>query len=145
VRFLVGRRDLSRLHKFQADPRVHPASYPMSTEGSFPGAKRSERETDHSALTRFEVESDRAIITFLHTSLWRGPLSLLFASCLLRIQFSWIIFHSSSHLSLCPFTFLLSFTLFFKENFSHHSSVRVICLTHSTFILLISATTSKAL
>jgi hypothetical protein len=39
VRFLAGERFFSLLHRIQIGSRVHPASYPMGTDGDFPGGK----------------------------------------------------------------------------------------------------------
>jgi hypothetical protein len=39
VRFPVGERDFSLLRSVQTGSGAHPASYPMATEGSFPGGK----------------------------------------------------------------------------------------------------------
>jgi hypothetical protein len=48
----------------QTGPGVHPASYPMSTGGPFPGLKRPRREADHSLQTSVEVKD-----TWIHTSI----------------------------------------------------------------------------
>jgi hypothetical protein len=39
VRIPVGVGNFSLHHRFQNGSRVHPASYPMGTRGSFPGDK----------------------------------------------------------------------------------------------------------
>jgi hypothetical protein len=46
----------SLFHIVQTGSGVHPTSYPMCTEGSFPGLKRQGRETDHSPATSAEVK-----------------------------------------------------------------------------------------
>jgi hypothetical protein len=47
-------RGKNLLHSVQG---AHPASYTMSTGGSFPGVKRQRREADHSPLTNAEVNN----------------------------------------------------------------------------------------
>jgi hypothetical protein len=42
VRFPAGRRHFSPLHNVQTGPGAHPVSYPMGTEGNFPGGKEAE-------------------------------------------------------------------------------------------------------
>jgi hypothetical protein len=44
---VVGSR-ITLLHVVQTGSGVHPASYPMSTRGSFPRVKRAGREAGHS-------------------------------------------------------------------------------------------------
>jgi hypothetical protein len=56
-------QEFSLLHVVQTGPGVHPASYPMGTGDSFPGAKWKEREVDHSPSTIAEVKR-----TWLYTS-----------------------------------------------------------------------------
>jgi hypothetical protein len=49
-------QEFSLLHVPQADSGVQPASYPMDTEGSFPGVKWPEREGKNSSPTSAEVK-----------------------------------------------------------------------------------------
>jgi hypothetical protein len=44
------------LHIVQTGSGVHPTSYKMDTEGSFPGVKRQGREADHSPPTNAEFK-----------------------------------------------------------------------------------------
>jgi hypothetical protein len=44
------------------------ASYPISTEGHYPGVKRPMREADHSPPTSAEVKNDGAIPPLPHMS-----------------------------------------------------------------------------
>jgi hypothetical protein len=44
------------LHIVQTGSGVHPTSYKMGTEGSFPGVKRQGREADDSPPTSAEVK-----------------------------------------------------------------------------------------
>jgi hypothetical protein len=48
--------EFSLLHVVQTGCGVHPISYPMGTEGSFPGVKRPGREVNHSPPTSAEVK-----------------------------------------------------------------------------------------
>jgi hypothetical protein len=43
-------------HRVQNGSRLHPASYPMGTRGSFPGVKQPRREADHSPPSSAEVK-----------------------------------------------------------------------------------------
>jgi hypothetical protein len=52
---------------------AHPFSYPMGTEGSFPGGvKRQGHETDHSSSSNAEVKNDGPTPPLLHMSSWRS-------------------------------------------------------------------------
>jgi hypothetical protein len=53
---IPGRVNFSLLHIVQTGSGVHPTSYKMGTEGSFPGVKRQGREADHSPPTTAEVK-----------------------------------------------------------------------------------------
>jgi hypothetical protein len=44
----VRGRNFSLRHRFQTCPSAHPASYPFSTRGSYPGGKEAGSESDHS-------------------------------------------------------------------------------------------------
>jgi hypothetical protein len=44
------------LHVVQTGSGAHPASYPVCTGGSFPGAKTARREADHSPPASAEVK-----------------------------------------------------------------------------------------
>jgi hypothetical protein len=56
VRVLVGLRFFC-LHVAQTGSGAHPTSYPMDTEGPFPGVKRSKRKADHLSPTNDEVKN----------------------------------------------------------------------------------------
>jgi hypothetical protein len=47
-------RDSSVLHSVQTGSGAHPASYPMGTEHSSPGLKRSKRELYSSAIREYK-------------------------------------------------------------------------------------------
>jgi hypothetical protein len=47
---------------------AYSASYPMDTEGSFAGVKRSGREADHSPPSSAEAKNSRAMISLHHMS-----------------------------------------------------------------------------
>jgi hypothetical protein len=49
-------KKFSLLHIVQIGSGVHPTSYELGTEGSFPGVKRQGREADHSPPTSAEVK-----------------------------------------------------------------------------------------
>jgi hypothetical protein len=49
-------QEFSLLHVIQTYPGAQPSSYPIRTEGSFPGVKRQGRETDHLPPTSAEVK-----------------------------------------------------------------------------------------
>jgi hypothetical protein len=51
----LWRQELSLLH-IQTGCRIHPVSYPMSTEALSPGVKRPGRAADHSPPTSAEVK-----------------------------------------------------------------------------------------
>jgi hypothetical protein len=68
--FPEGARDFSLLH------RVHPASYPMGTEGSSMGIKRLGHEADHSTPSSAMAKNGEAILPLPHISSWRGANSL---------------------------------------------------------------------
>jgi hypothetical protein len=73
VRFPARAGNLSLHHSVQNGSGAHPASYPMGTRGSFPGAKQPEREADHSPPTSSEVKE--WVELYLHspnTPPWRG-------------------------------------------------------------------------
>jgi hypothetical protein len=57
VRFPEGTENFSTHHRVHTGSGTHPASYPMGTEGSFPGGKASEREADHSPPPSAEVKN----------------------------------------------------------------------------------------
>jgi hypothetical protein len=48
VRIPAGAGNFSHNHRVQTDSRVHLASYPVDTRGSFPGGKAVGGEADHS-------------------------------------------------------------------------------------------------
>jgi hypothetical protein len=50
------RSRISLLRAVQAVSGVHPASYPMVTEGSFPGVERPDCEADHSTPASAQVK-----------------------------------------------------------------------------------------
>jgi hypothetical protein len=56
VRFPAEVGNFSLHHRVQNGPGAHPASYPMSTRGSFPGVKRPGREADRSPPSSAEVK-----------------------------------------------------------------------------------------
>jgi hypothetical protein len=66
--FLGRTRNFSILHSFQTGSGAHPASYPMGTEGSFPGVKRPGREADRSPTSNAEVKNGGAIPALPRTS-----------------------------------------------------------------------------
>jgi hypothetical protein len=72
VRFPAGARDFSLLHSMQTGSGVHPASYPVGTEGSFPGVMRPGREAHHSLPSNAEFKNGGAIPQLPHASSWRG-------------------------------------------------------------------------
>jgi hypothetical protein len=57
VRLPAGAGNFSLHHRSQNGSGAHPASYPMGTRGSFPGAKRLEHEADHSPPSSAEVKN----------------------------------------------------------------------------------------
>jgi hypothetical protein len=57
VTFLVEARYFPLLHSIQADPKIHPPSYPMGIWGFLPGAKRLRREADQSSRPSAEVRN----------------------------------------------------------------------------------------
>jgi hypothetical protein len=57
VRFLAGAGNFSLHHCVQNGSGAHPASYPMSTRGSFPWIKRPGHEADHSPQSSAEVKN----------------------------------------------------------------------------------------
>jgi hypothetical protein len=59
-------KDFSLLYSVQTDSETHPASYPMSTRGSFPGVKRQEREADHLPPSSAEVKKGEPIRPLPH-------------------------------------------------------------------------------
>jgi hypothetical protein len=56
VRFLAGAGNFSLHHHVQNGSGAHPASYPMSTRGSFLEIERPGREADHSPPSSAEVK-----------------------------------------------------------------------------------------
>jgi hypothetical protein len=58
-------QELSLLHIVKTGSRVHPISYPMNTEGSFP-----EADADHSPPTSVEVSTTWIYTSTPHTSSW---------------------------------------------------------------------------
>jgi hypothetical protein len=62
-------RQRSLVHSVHDGSRTHPASYPMSTAGSFPELKRPWRETDHSPSSTLRSS---VVDLYLHspTSSW---------------------------------------------------------------------------
>jgi hypothetical protein len=56
VRFPAGAGNFSFHHLVQNGSGAHPASYPIGTMASFPGAKRPGREADHSPPSSAEVK-----------------------------------------------------------------------------------------
>jgi len=52
--------DFSSLPPCQTGSGAHSASYPMVTEGSFPGVKRPDRQADHSPPSSVEVKNARS-------------------------------------------------------------------------------------
>jgi hypothetical protein len=60
------------LRRVQTDFGVHPASYPVGTVGSFPGAKRPRRETVHSLPSSAEVKKSGTVRPQAHMSSWHG-------------------------------------------------------------------------
>jgi hypothetical protein len=71
-RFQAGIRDLAFLHSIHTASGLHPASYPMRTEGDIPGGKAVGREADHSPPSSAELKNGGAILPLPHTSSWRG-------------------------------------------------------------------------
>jgi len=60
VRFLAEamKRYFSLHHRFQTGSEVHPDSFPVGTEGSFPGIKRPARQPDHSPSSNVAVKNE---------------------------------------------------------------------------------------
>jgi hypothetical protein len=56
-RFPAGAGNVSLHYRVPNDSGAHPASYPMGTRGSFPGAKRPDREADHSSPSSAGVKN----------------------------------------------------------------------------------------
>jgi len=57
VQFMSGKGYFSLHHHVQTGPGTHPASYPVSTRGSFPGVKLLGHEADHSPPSSAEVKN----------------------------------------------------------------------------------------
>jgi hypothetical protein len=70
----VEARDFSLLHSIQTGSGAHPASYQISTGGSFLGVKRQGREADHSPQFTAEFKSGGAIPHVLMA--WPSPPSM---------------------------------------------------------------------
>jgi hypothetical protein len=54
-------KNFSLLHSVRTGPWVHPASYPISTGGSFTGVKLPRLEADHSSQSNVKVKNGGAI------------------------------------------------------------------------------------
>jgi hypothetical protein len=61
VRSQVEARSFCFLHSVQTGSEAHSASYPVDTEGSFPGVKRPGREADHSPPSSADVKNGGAL------------------------------------------------------------------------------------
>jgi hypothetical protein len=68
-------QEYSFLHVVQTGSGAHPASYPMGTDGSFPGIKWSGLEADYSRPTSAEVKK-----IWIYTSI---PPCAFMAQCLI--------------------------------------------------------------
>jgi hypothetical protein len=61
AQLLTEARDFSLLHSAQDSSGAHPASYTMSTRGSYPGAKWLGHKADHSPPSSVEAKNGGAI------------------------------------------------------------------------------------
>jgi hypothetical protein len=71
----VGDWDFPLRHHVQTGSGAHPASYPVDTEGSFPGVKRPGCESDHSPPSG--AKAKECVELYLHSpnrSSWRGAI-----------------------------------------------------------------------
>jgi hypothetical protein len=57
IRFPAGAANFWLHHRVQNSSGAHPVSFPIGTGDSFPGAKRTGREADHSPPTSAEVKN----------------------------------------------------------------------------------------
>jgi hypothetical protein len=72
VRFPVGAGKFSLHHHVQNGSGAQPASYPISTRGSFPGVKLPGHEADHSPPSSAEVKvCVELYLHFRNTPSWR--------------------------------------------------------------------------
>jgi hypothetical protein len=78
VRLPAGAGNFSLLHRVQNGSGAHPASYLMSTRGSFPGSKVAGREVDYSPPSSAEVEN-----AWSYTS---TPQYVFMAWCLVKLS-----------------------------------------------------------
>jgi hypothetical protein len=62
VRFSIGARDFCHLYSVLTSSGAYLASYPEDAAGSFPAAKRPEREADHSSPSSAVVKNDEAVL-----------------------------------------------------------------------------------
>jgi hypothetical protein len=68
VQFPAGAIHFSLFHNVKTDSVVQPASYPICTGISFPGAKRPGREADYSYPSSAEVKNGEAVPSLADTS-----------------------------------------------------------------------------
>jgi hypothetical protein len=72
VRFPAGVSDFYLLNRAQTSFEANLVSIQWLSGPLFPGAKRSEREPDHSSLSSVDVLNNGAIPSLPHMSSWRG-------------------------------------------------------------------------
>jgi hypothetical protein len=72
VRFPVGIKDFSSLHKVHTDSGAYPASYSVCAEDYLSATRRHGFDADNSLPFSAEIENGGTVLLLPHMSSWRG-------------------------------------------------------------------------